>query len=74
MAQVCRMVGGDTRYGAATAWYGAGMAHKLVSARITVEETCLHISELYLEPAFLLYSNGCAVVPSLIHTEMLRSN
>ena len=55
MTQVCRMVDGDTRYGAATVRSGAGMAHNLLSARITFVENCLPISELYLEAVFLLY-------------------
>ena len=71
MAQTI-MVDGDTRYGPVTAWYGAGMAHKLLSAHIIFAETCLPIFELYLEAVFLLYFTGCAAMCSLIHAEVLR--
>ena len=60
--KACRMVhvDGDTRYGAVTVWYGAAMAHKLLSAHIIFVENYLPSSELYFGTRFLLYFTGCA--------------
>jgi hypothetical protein len=52
--QVCQMVDGDAGYGAAIAWCGAGMVHMTLSDHIPFVKTCLTMSEVYLEAAFLL--------------------
>ena len=49
----CRSVDGDPRYGATTVWYGAGMAHNLLSAHIIFCRELPSLSELYLEAVFV---------------------